>query len=73
MLSGFPGEPAAADDAQVRTPEDLDRGAEADPDHPKETFGYEYVGCDELTPQGNHYQVCGSNHGEDPKPYDWDP
>ena len=44
-----------------------------DPKKPGEPLGYEYIACERLEPDGNHYQVCGSSHGENPPPLEFDP
>jgi hypothetical protein len=44
-----------------------------DPKNPEEPSDYAYVGCPELKPDGNHYQVCGDINGGNPVPLEFDP
>jgi hypothetical protein len=40
---------------------------------PDAAYGYEFVSCADLAPKNNHYDVCGSTRGENPKPLPFDP
>ena len=44
-----------------------------DPKSPAEPLDYEYVACERLEPEGNHYQVCGKISGGNPEPLEFDP